>query len=57
MTQILIHKPVSLGSSILGLSKSVMYEICYDYVKSKYGVKAKLCYIGYRQFHCSRNNT
>ena len=22
-----------------------MYEFCYDYVKSKYGEKAKLCYM------------
>ena len=22
----------------------LMYDFCYDYVKRKYGVKAKLCY-------------
>ena len=31
--------------SILELTKTVMFEVWYDYVKPKYGVKAKLCYI------------
>ena len=41
-TQILMNKPVYLGLSILELSKIVMYEFWYDYVKQKYK-KAKLC--------------
>ena len=45
-TQILKNKPVYLGLSILDLSKTVMYEFWFDYVKSKYGEKAKLCYVG-----------
>ena len=44
-TQILMNKPVYLGWPILGLSKTVMNEFCYDYVKPKYGVNARLCYI------------
>ena len=30
--------------SILNISKMLMYEFCYDYIKPKYGGKAKLCY-------------
>ena len=44
-TQIFINKPVYLGLSILELSKIVMYEFWYDYVKPKYEEKAKLYYI------------
>ena len=39
--QILMNKPVYLGSSILDLSKTTMYEFWYDYVKLKYGENAK----------------
>ena len=47
---------------ILELSKIVMYVFWYDYVKPKYGEKAKLCYmdidIVYIQtlFHCIHKN-
>ena len=34
-TQILMNKPVYLGLSILDLSKTVMHEFWYDYVKPK----------------------
>ena len=44
-TQILINKPIYLGLSMLDLSKTVMYEFWYDYLKRKYDVKAKLCYM------------
>ena len=36
-TQILMKNPVYLGLSILDLSKTVMHEFWYDYVKPKYG--------------------
>ena len=35
ITQILINKPVYLGLSILEISKIVMYEVLYYYVKPK----------------------
>ena len=38
-----MNKRVYLGLSILELSKILMYEFWYDYVKPKYGEKAKLC--------------
>ena len=42
-TEILMNKPVYLGLSILELSKKLMYHFWCDYVKPKYGGKAKLC--------------
>ena len=44
-TQITMNKRVYLGLSILDLSKTLMYEFWYDYIKPKYGEKAKLCYM------------
>ena len=38
-----MNKPVYLGLSILDLSKTVMYEFWYGYVKPKYGENEKLC--------------
>ena len=43
-------KPVYLGLSILELSKIVMYEFWYDFVKPKYGEKAKLQYMDTESF-------
>ena len=37
-----MKKPVYLGLSILGLSKLIMYEFWYHYVKLKYDEKTKL---------------
>ena len=37
-----INKPVYLGLSTLGLSKTAMYEFWYDYIKPKYGENTKL---------------
>ena len=39
------NKPVYLGLPILDLSKAVMYEFWYDYLKPKYGEIVKLCYM------------
>ena len=40
--QILMNKPVYLGLSIPKVSIIVMYEFWYDYLRPKYGEKAKL---------------
>ena len=39
------NKPIHLGLSILEISKIIMYEFWYDYVKKKYGDMVKLCYM------------
>ena len=43
-TEVKMNKPIYLGLSILGISKTNMYEFWYDYIKPKYGDRAKLCY-------------
>ena len=40
-----MNKPIYLGLSILDISKITMYEFWYDFIKSKYGCSAKLCYM------------
>ena len=40
-----MNKPVYLGFAILDLSKNVMYEFHYDYIKPKYGGAAELMYM------------
>ena len=39
-----MNKPIYLGLSILEISKIIMYEFWYDYMKKKYGDMVKLCY-------------
>ena len=39
------NKPVYFGISILDISKTLMYEFYYDYIKPKYQGNAKLCYM------------
>ena len=43
-TKVKMNKPVYLGLPILEISKTVMYEFWYDYIKPKYQNNAKLCY-------------
>ena len=44
-TKVKMNKPIYLGLSILEISKILMYEFCYDYMKPKYGHNVKLCYM------------
>ena len=43
--EIKMNKPIYLGQAILDISKTLMYEFWYDYIKPKYGDKARLCYM------------
>ena len=40
-----MNKQIYLGQTILYISKTLMYEIWYDYIKPKYGDKARLYHV------------
>ena len=44
-TEVLMDKPIAVGQAVLDVSKTLMYEFWYDYLKSKYQDKTKLCYM------------
>ena len=44
-SKVKLYKPIYLGMSILDISKTLMYEFCYYYIKAKYWDRAKLCYM------------
>ena len=44
-TKVKMKKPIYLGLSILEMSKTLMYEFWYDYMKPKYDDNVKLCYM------------
>ena len=44
-TEVLMDKPIAVGQAILDISKTLMNEFHYDYLKPKYQDRAKLCYI------------
>ena len=44
-TKVKMNKPIYLGLSILEISKILMYEFWYDYMKPKYNNNVKLCYM------------
>jgi hypothetical protein len=42
---VILNKPIIVGASVLGLSKLLMYQFWYGFVKEKYGDKARLGYM------------
>ena len=44
-TKAKMNKSIYRGMSILDISKTLIYEFSYDYIKPKYNEKGKLCYI------------
>ena len=44
-TKAKMNKPIYLGLSIFEISKILMYEFWYDYMKPEYGNNVKLCYM------------
>ena len=45
MIKLTMNKRVYLDQAILDISKTLMYEFWYDYIKPKYQEKAQLCYM------------
>ena len=43
--EVKMNKPIYLGQAILDISKTIMYEFWYDYIKPKYKDNAKLSYM------------
>ena len=44
-TEITMNKPLYFGQVILDLSKTLMYEFHYNYMRPEYGSKVNLCYM------------
>ena len=49
-TKIVFDKPVYCGMSILDISKTLMHDFHYGYMKKKYGTRAELLFTGSLMF-------
>ena len=45
-----MNRPGYLGQAILDLSKTLLYEFHYDYMRPKHGSKVRLCYMDTNSF-------
>jgi len=50
--RVTLNKPISVGFSILEISKLIMYEFHYDYLKPKYSDRCKLLFTDTDSFCC-----
>ena len=48
--EVKMNKPIYLGQAILDISKTLMYEFWYHYIKPKYRDNARLCYMDIDSF-------
>ena len=49
-TEVLMDKPIANGQAILDISKTLVYELWYNYLKPKYSDNIKLCYMDTNSF-------
>ena len=54
--ELYMNKPIYLGQAILDISKTLMYEFWYDYIKPLYGNKVKSCYMDTDSYIMSINS-
>jgi len=50
--RVTLNKPIYVGFSILEISKLIMYQLYYDYLKPKYGDKCTLLFTDTYSFCC-----
>ena len=55
-TKVKMNKPIYLGLSILEISKILMYEFWYDYMKPKHNDNDRLCYMDMDSFIMNSND-
>ena len=43
-TEVYFNKPIFIGQAILDISKTLMFDFHYNYIRKKYGDKAELLF-------------